>query len=72
MKQNKHNTQTYNSIHPKVQNDPVIKQITTKWEQITPNEKPTKWPLPIQEWEERLKNHPQKQETQEFIEQLKS
>ena len=28
--------------------------------------------MPIQEWENRLKNHPQKSETQEFIEQLKS
>ena len=38
---------------------------------MTPDKEPTKWPLPIEQWEKGLKNHPDREETEKFVQQLK-
>ena len=40
-------------------------------QQITSKQPPTKCHLPKEQWQERLQNHQQKEETCDFIEQLK-
>ena len=69
---NIHITQTYASTHPKVQKDPTIAEIVKKWEKQTPSGQPVKWPLPIQQWAERLRNYPDQQYAQQFLRNLEN